>query len=85
MIFRFDLRKDGGPNFGPDSAYYSTQVFLEANTRTANWPTHDPCGNNHQNHVKGVANPGGAIYIGPDAVTEFDDSGCLAPGVIVTP
>ncbi len=24
---------------------------------------------------------GGAIYIGPDAATTFDDSGCLAPGV----
>ena len=42
-------------------------MFYEAGTKTGNWPTQDPCGQNHQNHVKGVSNPGGAIYIGPDA------------------
>ncbi len=59
-------------------------VYLEANTKTLNWPTHDPCGWNGLNHVHDVANPGGAIYIGPDATVEFDDSECLEPGVIVT-
>ena len=27
------------------------------------WPTHDPCGKNEGNHLKGVANPHGNIFI----------------------
>ncbi len=55
----------GGVNFGPGSGNSDTQVFFEAGTKTGNWPTHDPCGKNGQNHVKGVANPGGAVYLAP--------------------
>ena len=28
-----------------------------------NWPTHDPCGNNQANQLKGVANPHGNIFV----------------------
>ncbi len=28
-----------------------------------NWPTHDPCGENKENHKKGVNNPGGQLYL----------------------
>ena len=68
-IFRFEIYNQwGGVMF--------TGVFLEAGTLTGNWPTHDPCGGNAQNHLHGVADPGGAIYIGPDPDGPFDDSAC---------
>ena len=28
-----------------------------------NWPTHDPCGKNQANQLKGVANPHGNIFV----------------------
>ena len=36
--------------------------YLEAGT-DRNWPVHDPCGTERQNHKKGVSNPGGQIYL----------------------
>ncbi|KXJ07418.1 Collagen alpha-2(V) chain [Exaiptasia diaphana] len=33
------------------------------NTLESNWPTHDPCGRNQQNHFKNVPNPHGNIYV----------------------
>ena len=41
------------------SSYY---YHFDGNTR-GNYPTHDPCGKNGQNHKKGVSNPGGQIYL----------------------
>lgn len=40
------------------SLYY----FFDGNVN-GSWPTHDPCGKNHANHLKGVANPHGNIFI----------------------
>jgi len=47
-----------GPYLNSNSHYY----YFDGNTGS-NWPTHDPCGNNQANHLKGVANPHGNIFI----------------------
>ena len=47
-----------GPHIDASSLYY----YFDGNPRS-NWPTHDPCGKNSQNHKKGVSNPGGQIYL----------------------
>ena len=47
-----------GPSLDAISYYY----FFDGGT-DGNWPTHDPCGGNNQNHQKGVSNPGGQIYL----------------------
>ena len=47
-----------GPSLFASSFYY----YFDGYTRGA-WPTHDPCGAGHQNHQKGVSNPGGQIYL----------------------
>ena len=36
--------------------------FFDGNTG-GGWPTHDPCGEGNENHLKGVANPHGNIFI----------------------
>ena len=46
-----------GPSLDAISYYY----FFDGGT-DGNWPAHDPCGGNNQNHQKGVSNPGGQIY-----------------------
>ena len=48
-----------GPILGP--AYY----YWDAES-SGNWPTHDPCGQNKPQHVKGVSNPYGAVFIKTD-------------------
>jgi hypothetical protein len=56
------------PNFlrldpqGPSLQEGSNFYYLEANTQN-NWPTHDPCGNNAQNQLTGISNPGGAVFL----------------------
>lgn len=66
------LHTAGNPHsktLGPDlirsqsRAWLKEYYYFEANTRTNNWPTHDPCGKNSLNHLKNVANPHGNIYI----------------------
>ena len=47
-----------GPSLRASSFYY----FFDGGT-DGNWPTHDPCGKNRQNHKKGVSNPDGQIYL----------------------
>ena len=47
-----------GPSVHGSSFYY----YFDGDTR-GNWPTHDPCGKDSQNHKKGVSNPGGQIYL----------------------
>ena len=47
-----------GPVLEASSLYY----FFDASTRDF-WPTHDPCGKNQANQLKGVANPHGNIFI----------------------
>ena len=47
-----------GPRLYASSLYY----YFDGETH-GNWPTHDPCGKNTQNHKKGVSNPGGQIYL----------------------
>jgi len=57
--------KDLGPNLERTSSKSSLKeyYYLEASTKTSNWPTHDPCGTNAVNHVQGVASPRGNIYV----------------------
>ena len=38
-------------------------LYWDGSTGTANWPTHDPCGNNAANQKTGVAGPYGSIYL----------------------
>ena len=47
-----------GPILSSSSAYY----YFDASTN-GNWPTHDSCGKNQANQLKGVANPHGNIFI----------------------
>ena len=47
-----------GPSLRAPGNYY----FLEASINN-NWPTHDPCGQDNPNHLMGVTNPGGAIFL----------------------
>lgn len=42
---------------------YDTYYYWEGSVITGNWPTHDPCGLNGTNQVKGVANPYGAVFL----------------------
>lgn len=58
-----------GSTLGPDlirsqsSSWLKEYYYFESNTRTGNWPTHDPCGTNSLNHLTNVINPHGNIYI----------------------
>ncbi|KAJ7355107.1 hypothetical protein OS493_027896 [Desmophyllum pertusum] len=47
-----------GPVFSTTKLYY----YFDGYTGN-NWPTHDPCGENNENHVKNVVNPHGNIFI----------------------
>ena len=47
-----------GPQISASSLYY----YFDGSTAN-NWPTHDPCGTNKENQLKGVANPHGNIFI----------------------
>ena len=47
-----------GPVLSSASAYY----YFDGST-SGNWPTHDPCGRNQANQVKGVVNPHGNIFV----------------------
>ena len=49
---------DYGPKLERTSNYY----YFDGNT-SGNWPTHDPCGNDQRNQLKGVANPHGNIFV----------------------
>ena len=47
-----------GPKFLNTKLYY----YFDGYTGRS-WPTHDPCGQNWSNHLKGVAEPHGNIFI----------------------
>lgn len=48
-----------GPSLvGPDLHYYR----FDCSAKTS-WPTHDPCGDDQPNYLKGVANPHGNIFV----------------------
>ena len=47
-----------GPYLSSSSLYY----YFDGSTTVA-WPTHDPCGGNQANQLKGVANPHGNIFV----------------------
>ena len=47
---------------GPSLSNYSAYYYFDGN-RHSNYPTHDPCAKNQQNHKKGVSHPGGQIYL----------------------
>lgn len=53
----FSLGSDG-PYLSSSSLYY----YFDANTRGSS-PTHDPCGTNRANQLKGVTNPHGNIFV----------------------
>ena len=41
------------------SVYY----FFDGYTHGGDWPGHDPCGKGSANHLKGVANPHGNVFV----------------------
>ncbi len=47
-----------GPHLSSSSLYY----YFDSSTKGA-WPTHDPCGKNLANQLKGGANPHGNIFV----------------------
>ena len=47
-----------GPVLSSANAYY----YFDGST-SGNWPTHDACGRNQANQVKGVVNPHGNIFV----------------------
>lgn len=63
------LTKESSEDFGPhlyyskSSTYLKTYYYWESSTKSPNWPTHDPCGQNGLSHVKDVMNPRGNIFI----------------------
>lgn len=65
---KFNAAGDRGNVVGVDlvraesRSRHKEYYYFESSTKT-NWPTHDPCGTNGLNHVKGVPNPHGNIYI----------------------
>ena len=50
--------KGNGPSLYGSSHYY----YFDGGTG-GDWPTHDPYGRGQQNHLKGVANPHGNIFV----------------------
>ncbi|XP_078343471.1 uncharacterized protein LOC144629144 [Oculina patagonica] len=52
----------GSDLYGPSLSSNNTYYYFEANKGT--WsPTHDPCGRNQPNQLKGVINPHGNIFV----------------------
>ncbi|XP_078343474.1 uncharacterized protein LOC144629147 isoform X2 [Oculina patagonica] len=49
-------------SYGPVIRASSNYYYFDGNTGD-NWPTHDPCGKNQPNQLKGVANPHGNIFV----------------------
>ena len=52
----------GSDRYGPGLRSSSTYYYFDGNTGD-NSPTHDPCGTNKPNQLKGVANPHGNIFV----------------------
>ena len=50
------------PSNGPSLNTASHNYYFESSTG-GGWPTHDPCGRNQANQVKGVVNPHGNIFV----------------------
>ena len=55
----FQTYSSYGPMFDGIGAFY----FYDGST-SANYPTHDPCGQSQPNQLAGVANPHGNIFVG---------------------
>ncbi|XP_046855985.1 intelectin-like [Xenia sp. Carnegie-2017] len=47
---------------GPDLTASTFYYFFDGSIN-GNWPTHDPCGQDQQNHKKSVSNPSGSINL----------------------
>ena len=47
---------------GPSLNTASHNYYFDGST-SGSWPTHDPCGRNQANQVKGVVNPHGNIFV----------------------
>ena len=49
----------------PNGLYLkSSSIYYYFDSSTSgNWPTHDPCGTNQPNQLKGIANPHGNIFV----------------------
>ena len=54
----FESSRAYGPRFSTPANYYYFDGY-----KRGHWPTHDPCGNNQDNHVKNAVNPHGNIFI----------------------
>lgn len=54
----FKINTAYGPYFSASGLYY----YFDG-SKSANWPTHDPCGRNRANQLVHVYNPHGNIYI----------------------
>ena len=50
------------PSDGPQLWSISLYYFFDGSTRSS-WPTHDPCGKGQANHLTGVANPHGNVFV----------------------
>ena len=50
------------PSNGPSLNTASHNYYFESSAG-GGWPTHDPCGRNQANQVKGVVNPHGNIFV----------------------
>ena len=49
----------GGPSLDVRGPHY---YYFDSDT-SGSWPTHDPCGRNQANQLKGVVNPHGNIFV----------------------
>lgn len=49
-------------NYEPYLSSSNVYYYFHSSTRS-NFPTHDPCGRNQANQLKGVANPHGNIFV----------------------
>ena len=47
-----------GPYLSTTSSFY----YFDGSMSNS-WPTHDPCGKNQANHLTGVANPHGNVFV----------------------
>ena len=62
--FTFGNNNRGPYIKGPDDpATWPSFYYYWDGVSTTHWPAHDPCGQNQPNHLTGVNDPWGAIYV----------------------
>ena len=50
-------------NYGPYLASSGSVYYFFDGYTGGDWPGHDPCGRGHSNHLQGVANPRGNVFV----------------------